>query len=231
MKVRIATVLVSLSLVVPVWTHAAVASALNTKDDAIQLVKSKFTPQEIADYKKRAQGGLTPELKEEIQQAVMARLSSDEYQSLLTIGDSAQSSVELEGSTPNVVKPVSISVLIDGVKQEFDQPPVIIQGTTLVPFRGILEALGAEVSWDPVAQTVTASKGGTNIVLTIDSDSAAVNGDTHALDVPAQIIHSRTMVPARFISESLGATVDWDADNSSVIIKSVPVTTRNLPNP
>lgn len=102
----------------------------------------------------------------------------------------------------------------------FDVAPVISEGRTLVPLRYIFEALGAEVKWDAATRTVTGIKGSDEIVLKIDSKDAVVNGETRKLDVPATILNGRTLVPARFISESLGAEVLWDGDSKTVIIKT-----------
>lgn len=102
----------------------------------------------------------------------------------------------------------------------FDVAPIISEGRTLVPLRYIFEALGAEVKWDAATRTVTGSKGSNKIVLRIDSKEAVVNGETRELDVPATIVNGRTLVPARFISESLGAEVLWDGDSKTVIIKT-----------
>ena len=99
-----------------------------------------------------------------------------------------------------------------------DQPPVIINGRTLVPMRAIFEALTATVEWDDATRTVTSVRGGTVIQLTIGSDTAFVNSLPNTLDVPAQIISGRTMVPVRFIAESVGASVDWDGVSRSVYI-------------
>ena len=46
-----------------------------------------------------------------------------------------------------------------------------------------------------------------------------IDGQEVVPDVPPQIIDGRVMVPARFIAEPLGATVEWDGENRSVIIK------------
>ncbi len=113
-----------------------------------------------------------------------------------------------------------IRVYIDGKKQAYDQMPVLVNDRTLVPLRGIFETLGAEVSWDDATQTATGVLGENTVSLTIGSTEATVNGQAVALDVPAQLISDRTMVPVRFISESLGADVEWDEGNEAVIINS-----------
>ena len=116
--------------------------------------------------------------------------------------------------------PHCISVKLDGKKVYFDQLPTIVNSRTLVPLRAIFEALDAEVKWDGATRTVTATKGDTTVILTIDSTTPTVNGVTQTLDAPAMIINSRTMVPARFVAQSFGADVDWDGTTRTVIIKT-----------
>lgn len=99
-----------------------------------------------------------------------------------------------------------------------DQPPVIVNDRTLVPLRAIFEALGAVVDWEPTTRTVTARRGETSISLVIDTNIIKKNGTDIEIDVPAQIINDRTMVPVRAISESLGASVDWDPITRTVLI-------------
>ncbi len=113
-------------------------------------------------------------------------------------------------------------IFIDGTKLECDVAPIIENGRTLVPMRAIFEALGANVYWDDETKTVTAVAGGTVVILQIGNELAFVNSDSHTLDVPAQIVNDRTLVPARFASEALGAAVEWDETN-----RCVNVTTAN----
>ncbi|MGI5845191.1 MAG: stalk domain-containing protein [Candidatus Xenobium sp.] len=112
----------------------------------------------------------------------------------------------------------NISVFVDG--KRLDQKPVSISGSTLVPLRGIFEALGAEVKWDGPTRTVRANRGSTNIELTLDSPLALVNGEIKRLDVPARSIGGLTMVPLRFIGEALGAKVEWQGATRTVLITS-----------
>lgn len=112
------------------------------------------------------------------------------------------------------------TVTVDGRTLEFDVPPRVEQGTTLVPLRGIFEALGASVAWDGTTQTVTASKGGTQIQLTIGSNTAYKNGTPVTLSVPGKVVGGSTVVPLRFVSEALGASVAWDASTQMITITS-----------
>jgi competence protein ComEC len=104
-----------------------------------------------------------------------------------------------------------ITVYINGVKQSYDQPPILQNGRTLVPLRGIFESLGATVKWDNDTQTVTANKGEINVWLKIGSKNVKVNNEARTIDVPAQMKNNRTLVPLRFVSEVFGASVKWDA--------------------
>jgi len=80
------------------------------------------------------------------------------------------------------------------------------------------ETLGAEVVWDQTAQTVTLTKGDTVVVFTIGSTTYTVNGESAVADVAPEITSDRTMLPARYAAEALGAVVGWDAGTQTVII-------------
>lgn len=106
----------------------------------------------------------------------------------------------------------------DGEKVE----PQIINGRTIVPMRKIFETLGATVEWDGENRIVTGTKEDTEIKLQIGSNIATktVSGETKniELDVTPTIVDGRTLVPVRFIAESLDKTVGWDSDNRTVVI-------------
>ncbi|NCO28029.1 MAG: hypothetical protein COS15_04620 [Caldiserica bacterium CG02_land_8_20_14_3_00_36_38] len=101
-----------------------------------------------------------------------------------------------------------------------DQPPIIENSRTLVPFRFIGEAIGAQVSWDASKKAVGYVFGDMNITLTIGSTTAIVNGVKNKLDVAPKILSGRTVVPVRFISETIGAKVDWNGKTRMVTITS-----------
>lgn len=111
-----------------------------------------------------------------------------------------------------------VNVTIDGVLQHFPQSAILYKGSTMVPMRGVFEALKAEVKWDGATQTVTATKGDTTIKLTIGNNYAYVNGQKVALTAEAIIVNGSTMVPLRFVAEALGAKVEWDGDTKTAII-------------
>lgn len=117
-------------------------------------------------------------------------------------------------------EPPGIQVLIDGIILKMDVAPVIENNRTLVPLRAIFEALGAEVFWDNNDQSITATKGQDTIWLQIGNKNAQKNGQQVTLDTAALIVNGRTLVPLRFVGESLGADVNWDGVNRRVLIVS-----------
>lgn len=117
---------------------------------------------------------------------------------------------------------VNISVLIDGVRLNTPQAPVMIQGRVMLPMRSIFEALDASVKWNQKTQTVTAVKDGTTVILKINSKTATINKQTVKLDVPAKNLKGNTMVPVRFVSEALGQKIGWNSKS-----KTVTITTTN----
>lgn len=119
-----------------------------------------------------------------------------------------------------------ISVIVDGTAVHFDVPPVISQNRVLVPMRAIFEALGATVQWYGDTRTVIGKKGNQIITLRIGSTDATVNGQHKTLDVAATIINNRTLVPTRFVSESLGAEVSWNGSTRTVTINDSDIYSR-----
>ena len=113
-----------------------------------------------------------------------------------------------------------VTVVLDGNLITFDVPAQIIDGRTMVPMRKIFEELGLEVDWNSQTETVSAYKPGIFIELSIGSFVAYRNTIEQHIDVPAQIINARTLVPVRVVSEYAGADVDWKAETNTVYIKS-----------
>lgn len=111
-----------------------------------------------------------------------------------------------------------ISVLFDGQPLSLEVAPQVVNGRTLVPLRAIFEALGAEVQWNSNEQSIIAIQGNTVLNLTIGRNTAFKNGTPVQLDASPQIVNGRTLVPLRFVSENLGAQVEWDGTTRQVSI-------------
>lgn len=118
----------------------------------------------------------------------------------------------------------SVPVLIDGKSVDSDIPSFIYKDSTLVPVRFIANGLGADVKWNQKNKTVIITDKGKEVILGIESPDVFINGQKQKLpnNVPAPklVNDSRTMVPIRFISETLGYNVSWDNNKGIVNIKS-----------
>ena len=93
-------------------------------------------------------------------------------------------------------------------------------GRTLVALRPIFDALDVSLHWDSETQTAIGQKENNILQLTIGNSTAKINNETIDLDTPGQIKNGKTLVPARFIAESLGATVNFDNSSNAVIIST-----------
>jgi hypothetical protein len=108
--------------------------------------------------------------------------------------------------------------IVNGTPKMLDAAPLIVNGVTLVPVRGVMEALGSSVAWNGENRQVAVTGSGMKILLTLDQSNAEVNEETVPLLQPPQIINGRTMIPLRFISETLRYRVDWDAGERKITI-------------
>jgi len=95
--------------------------------------------------------------------------------------------------------------------REVDFVGVMREGKVLVPMRQVFELLSAQVAWDGKTSTITATKADRVISLTLGARKTLVDGKEQLLEVAPRAEHGVTLVPLRFISESLGAHVSYDA--------------------
>jgi hypothetical protein len=109
-----------------------------------------------------------------------------------------------------------VTVEIAGAPVTFDQPPVEQAGRVYVPLRGVFERLGATVVY--ANGVINATSGSHEISLKIGQTSATVDGVQQNLDSPPFLIAGRTLVPLRFISQALGATVNFDQQAQTVYV-------------
>jgi hypothetical protein len=112
-----------------------------------------------------------------------------------------------------------IRATVDGNNVDFpDVQPLMLNYHVMVPVRGVFEYMHARVRWNDNTQTVVAQRGNDIIQLPVNSRYATVNGRRVVLDAPAMLYSGRTMVPLRFVSETLGASVRWVESTQTVEI-------------
>ena len=138
---------------------------------------------------------------------------------LLGTGTSALAAESVPASAPST----GISVQLDGRNLSFpDAAPEARDGRTFLPVRTVFEAMGAEVSYSPAAQTITAVRDGTTVTMALGGTTATVERSGVTTHIPmdaAPYAHdNRTYVPVRFAAQAFGCAVGWDVGDRTVIL-------------
>ena len=108
---------------------------------------------------------------------------------------------------------------VGGKQTILEMPPLVVAGRVFVPLRFVGEAFGVPVIWDGAAKKITYTARTGKAVITIGQKTALLGGKPVSLDAPAMVKNGRTLVPLRFIGESLGAQVIWHSESKSIEIK------------
>jgi hypothetical protein len=119
----------------------------------------------------------------------------------------------------------------DVLKQGRVLAALVRGGTLLIPLRSMFEQMGATVSYDAGSKTVTVSKAGAEVKVTVGKPEVVINGESRPLDVPPIIYQGTVLVPVRVISEGMGAYVQWVPDRRLVVVRYIPPTPPPTPAP
>ena len=111
-----------------------------------------------------------------------------------------------------------IGLIINGKRVVLEQNIIIENGRMLVPYSLIAKDLGAVSNWDSSSKKVTVKIEGKLIEIKIGNKTAMINGKVFELDVPPIIRNDRTMIPLRFVAESLDYNVDYDKEKREVLL-------------
>lgn len=111
---------------------------------------------------------------------------------------------------------LAITVQINGNTVALNPTPIERAGRVFVPLRGVFEQLGATVVYSN--GQINATSGRHTVSLNIGSTQATVDGQQQTLDVAPFIIGASTYVPLRFVSQALGAQVNWDQNDQLVMV-------------
>ena len=103
-----------------------------------------------------------------------------------------------------------IKIYCDGVLLQTDSPPVLASDRTFVPIRHVMTAFGADVKWVERLREVIVTKSDTTIRLSVDKNTAWINGAPIYVDSAPFIVNDRVMVPLRLIAENLEYEVTYD---------------------
>ena len=112
-----------------------------------------------------------------------------------------------------------IKVMVNGEEMVFDRQPVLDGETVLIPYRFVVEKLGATVSWFGDIQTVFTNCEGLITTIQIGNDKMFIDDEAITLEKAPVLEIDRTLVPAAVIESSVGAKVLWDAQTATVTIE------------
>ncbi|MCL1844799.1 MAG: stalk domain-containing protein [Defluviitaleaceae bacterium] len=132
-----------------------------------------------------------------------------------------------------VYEPAEIAVTVNGVNLHFpDQAPAVVDERVLVPVRAVFERLGFGVMWSESSQAIVLSRQNDTVLIIVGDAEFVTNGEGFELDVPAQIIGERVVLPVRAVLESVGYIVEWDEPSRTVqIFTPIPPEPPPLPGP
>jgi hypothetical protein len=136
--------------------------------------------------------------------------------SFLTAGAVAAALVLIVPDRASAQYPGQYAVSINGSPVSLSPAPIERGGRVFVPLRGVFENLGASVVYD--AGQINATSSAHNVSLRVGSNQAIVDGATQVLETPPFIVGASTYVPLRFVSQALGATVNYESSNRMVSI-------------
>ncbi|QDH19588.1 copper amine oxidase N-terminal domain-containing protein [Saccharibacillus brassicae] len=115
-----------------------------------------------------------------------------------------------------------MQVSVDGKAVAFRTNPVVQSSVTMVQFAPIFRSLGASFQWNGQKQQVTATRGGTKMILTVGSRVAYVNGSAVRMQQAPAAINGNIFVPLRFVGEATGARVDFAGSRISITSAPLP---------
>ncbi|MGZ6504764.1 MAG: stalk domain-containing protein [Tumebacillaceae bacterium] len=116
----------------------------------------------------------------------------------------------------------TISITLDGYHLPTDPQPIGYKGRVMVPFRAVTTALGLHVDYEASTRTIIAKNQDNEIRFKAGDHTVLVNGKPQQVDAEPIALDDRSYVPVRFLSETIGAQVDWDNTTHTVIIRSQP---------
>ncbi|HEY3328836.1 MAG TPA: stalk domain-containing protein [Capsulimonadaceae bacterium] len=135
----------------------------------------------------------------------------------------------LAATAPAAFAQAPISVVINDKPMVFaDAQPMEMNGSVLVPLRGVFEQLGASVQYNGMTRTIEAVRGSTDVILRLGQDTAYINNAAQPLTQAPIVSGSSTMVPLRFVAQAFGATVNWVAASRTVVINTAGSTSTPI---
>ncbi len=113
---------------------------------------------------------------------------------------------------------LKLMVFVDDEFVEFNNEPVLVDGSYLVSSRDISSAFDANISWNEKTKEITIEKDNDKLVFNSKYKQLVKNDKTYPIKTPVAIFDGVSYIPLRAVAENLGYTVDWDGDIKMVTI-------------
>lgn len=161
---------------------------------------------------------------------ILTSVASAESNSILVIKDndylSQLSEMIQKNENDNYIGSLNLTIgsdtmMLDGTEIKIDNEgstPIIENDTTLLPIRGVAEAIGADVEYTKSTNIVSLFNDDTEVNMQLGSTEIEINGKTQQMPVAAKVVNDRTLIPLRAATEALGCDVSWDGENQKIIL-------------
>jgi len=120
----------------------------------------------------------------------------------------------------------SSTMLVGGMPVILEAAPIILNSRTLLPIRAVVEAVGGTIAWEALAQKVTIVRDDKTLELWIGRSVAELNGQSISIDSDSKVVpiimNGRTLLPLRFVAETLALDVQWNATTQGITITFTP---------
>lgn len=159
-----------------------------------------------------------------------------------TMSQAEEENVNGLGETTNTLESIDLMnkviltldskiAIVDGVEEQLISAPTVVNNTTLLPMRFVADkVVGAQVDWNPETRTVTMSKNGTVVSVTIGSKIAYIDGLQIELQAEPVVKNDTTLVPLRFLSEALNVKVEYDEKTKTITLDKGGQTNNTPPS-
>lgn len=177
-----------------------------------------FTEPELNSYSHIVYYGRDPNDPDRNVDDILAKF--EEYEEGGETGNTEDNETSIKDHVKLTIGEKKAITVIDGGSDvnKLNAAPYIGNGRTMIPLRGSISSLGAELEYNGTEKQVTIEQDEDTVILTIDEKTALVNGEEVTLDKAPETTNGRIFVPIRFVSENLGYTVEWDKDAEMVVV-------------
>ncbi|WP_227766324.1 stalk domain-containing protein [Zhaonella formicivorans] len=172
-------------------------------------------------YNGRAYEIFNPKTREEQESAVKILSELEVLDPSYSLPDKRPSDGNISAQAVLKLNDNKVVIVKNGATEKVNRLAVRLQapkGVTMVPLRGVLDELGADLSYDGRNKQVIIKQGNSEIVLKENSRTAKINGQAKEIVASMQIQNGRAMIPLRLVSDALGYTTVFNSMTGEITV-------------